>query len=145
MDSNTLTLHHYRSAYGIGYASKKLRYRLNAKSYSHDSNRTPLAKYSNSVEYVFQWALTRAQKKTSSEQLGKLKMIRVIMIMNYKNPVIGSYIVYQTIQAPFHNYTVLFPSVAAVYSCHRIPSSKHANTTSSCIQVYLCSHFPDLC
>ena len=49
-------------------------------------------------------ARTQAQKETSSEQFGKLKIIiRVVIVTNYKHPLIGSKMYYQVIQAPFHN------------------------------------------
>ena len=68
----------------------------------------------------------------------------MLIVTNYKRPIIGSQIVYQTIQAPFHNYTI-FSLQQLLYSCHGIPSSKHADSISSCTQVYPCSRYLDLC
>ena len=48
------------------------------------------------------------------------------------------------IQASFHNYAVFFLR-QLLYSCHGIPSSKYADSTSSCTQVYPCRRCPYLC
>ena len=63
--------------------------------HSHVSNRTPLAKCSNLIKYVYNGLelgdQTRAQKKTSNKQLGKIIMIiRALIVTNYKCPVIDS-------------------------------------------------------
>ena len=84
---------------------------------------------------------------SSSEQLGKLKMtIRVLIVINYKHPVIGVELKCLSDNTSyFSSLYHLLPSVAAVYSCHGILSSKCADSTLSCTQVYPYGRFPDLC
>ena len=48
------------------------------------------------------------------------------------------------IQAPFHTYNIFFLQ-QLLYSCQRIPSSKHADSISYCTTVYPCSCCLDLC
>ena len=48
------------------------------------------------------------------------------------------------IQTPFHNLNIFFLQ-QLLYSCHGIPSSKHADSTLSYTQVYPCSCCIDLC
>ena len=72
------------------FLSSILQYRFNATSHPHASNRTPLAKCSNSIDYVI-YGLELELKKTSSEQFNKLKMIiRVLIVKDYKHPPIVS-------------------------------------------------------
>ena len=68
-------------------------------------------------------------------------IIRVFIVKNYKHSAIGLYIFYQMIQAPFHVCNIFFLQ-QQLYICHRIPSNKHADSTSFCTQVYPCSCCP---
>ena len=74
----------------------QLWYRFNATLHSHASNRTPLAKCSNSIEQLnLLMCLNSGSNSSSKENLeravSKLKMIiRVVIVMNYKCPVINS-------------------------------------------------------
>lgn len=71
-------------------------------------------------------------------------IIKALIVINYKHPPIGLWILYQTIQAPFCNYNVLLLQLLLL-SFHGISSSKQADSASSCTQVYPCNCCPDLC
>ena len=74
------------------YFSETAQYRFNATSQSFASNRTPLAKISNSIEYALMGSnsgLNLSSKKTWSEQFTKNDN-KGAYFTDYKCPPIGS-------------------------------------------------------
>ena len=71
-------------------------------------------------------------------------MIRAVIVTYNSAYQLARKFVYRTIKAPFHNYNFLFLQ-QLLYSYHRIPNRKHADSTLFWTQVYPCNCSPDLC